>query len=290
MRYFYNMNWHEYISENTDKIVPVFGNDESIGILKKVAEYITKNKFHSIRENSVSNIDLEKADNIILQLKDGKPLQYILGESWFYKYPFKVNESVLIPRPETEELIEWAIKYMRNLSIENKSYKILDIGSGSGCIPITLKKEMPDVHITSIDVSPEALATARENAVLHQTDIEFIQLDFLNESLWERLDIYDMIISNPPYIPENEKEKLSLNVRHHEPGLALFVPKNQPLLFYQKIAAFGKSHVLDNGVIFLELHQDFAGETQKLYEEEGYKNVIINKDISGNERMLKASK
>lgn len=284
------MNWHEYIIEKTDKIVPVFGNDESIVILKKVSEYITNNQFYAIRENSISAINIEKANHIIGKLIEGQPLQYILEEAWFYKYPFKVNESVLIPRPETEELIEWAIKYMRNLSIENKSYKILDIGSGSGCIPITLKKEMPDVHITSVDVSPEALVTARENAVLHQTDIEFIQLDFLNESLWERLDIYDMIISNPPYIPENEKEKLSLNVRHNEPGLALFVPENQPLLFYQKIAAFGKSHVLDNGVIFLELHQDFAGETQKLYEEEGYKNVIINKDISGNERMLKASK
>jgi release factor glutamine methyltransferase len=284
------MNWHEYIIKNTEKIIPVFGNDESIVILKKVAEYISKNQFYSIRENSVSNINLEKADNILLQLKDGTPLQYILGEAWFYKYSFKVNKSVLIPRPETEELIEWVLTYIQELSPEHKYLNILDIGTGSGCIPITLKKEMPELQITSIDVSTQALATAKENASLLDTNIEFRELNFLNEETWKELNMYDIIISNPPYIPANEKEKLSINVRNHEPGLALFVPENKPLLFYEKIATFGQSHVQNDGVIFLELHKDFAGETQKLYEEEGYKNVIIKKDISGNERILKANK
>lgn len=284
------MNWQEYIIGNTEKIVPVFGNDDSTTIIKKVAEFITKHTYHTIRYNSISDIDLDKANHIILKLKEGQPLQYILGEAWFYKYPFKVNESVLIPRPETEELIEWVLTYIQELSPEHKSLNILDIGTGSGCIPITLKKEMPELHITSIDVSTQALATAKENASLLHTNIEFIPLDFLNERLWENLHVYDIIISNPPYIPENEKDKLSANVRNHEPGLALFVPENQPLLFYQKIAAFGKSHLQNDGLIFLELHQNFAGQSQKLFEEQGYKNVIIKKDISGNDRMLCAAK
>jgi release factor glutamine methyltransferase len=284
------MNWHEYIIKNTEKIIPEFGNDESIVILKKVAEYITKNQFYSIRENSVSNIDLEKADNILLQLKDGTPLQYILGEAWFYKYPFKVNETVLIPRPETEELIEWILSHIRNRKKVNDSLHILDIGTGSGCIPITLKKERPQDIFTSVDISEKALETAQQNAAMHNADIKFQLIDFTDESKWIMFGEYDIIISNPPYIPIHEKETLSLHVRDYEPTTALFVPDEHPLLFYEKIARFGKEHLKEDGDIFVELHQKMAEKTKSLFEMYGYREVSIKKDISGNDRMLRAEK
>ena len=250
-----------------------------------MAEHICDAAYSRINNNEISQEDIYIANGMVEELKQGRPLQYILGEAWFYKYPFKVNEAVLIPRPETEELVEWILS-----CIDKPKLSILDIGTGSGCIPITIKKEKPETHITSVDISQEALATAEENAQQLNTEIKFLELDFLTESSWVDLNKYDIIVSNPPYIPVNEKETLSVNVRNHEPHQALFVPENQPLFFYEKIAKFGKEYLNDQGLIFLELHQDYAYETKKLFEEFGYKNVELRKDISGNDRMLKVCK
>jgi release factor glutamine methyltransferase len=284
------MNWQEYIDHHYTDILPVYERDEAVCLLRKIAEHICNASYSIIKNTEVSAEHVAAANIVLEELKKGRPLQYIKGETWFYKYPFKVNESVLIPRPETEELVEWILNYIGSLPTKNTSLKILDVGTGSGCIPITLKKEIPELQITSIDISTDALVTAKENAVSLQTEIEFRTLDFLNEASWNDLKMYDIIISNPPYIPLNEKETLSVNVRNHEPHQALFVPENQPLLFYEKIARFGKDHLNDHGMIFLELHQDHASETKKLYEEFGYKNVELRKDISGNDRMLKGGK
>jgi len=250
-----------------------------------MAEHICDAAYSRINNNEISQEDIYIANRMVEELKQGRPLQYIVGEAWFYKYPFKVNEAVLIPRPETEELVEWILS-----CIVKTNLSLLDIGTGSGCIPITIKKEKPETHITSLDISRQALAIAEENARQLNTEIKFLTLDFLNESSWVDLNKYDLIVSNPPYIPVNEKETLSVNVRNHEPHQALFVPGNQPLLFYEKIAKFGKEYLNDQGLIFLELHQDYAYETKKLFEEFGYKNVELRKDISGNDRMLKVCK
>jgi release factor glutamine methyltransferase len=214
-----------------------------------------------------------------------KPIQYILGESWFYNMKLKVNEHVLIPRPETEELVQWILSVA---SHQPPVVSILDIGTGSGCISIALKKNLHAASITAIDVSKEALLLANENAVAQKTQIQFSAIDFLDELQWKELPLFDMIVSNPPYIPLNEKEKLSKNVIGYEPHSALFVPDDKPLLFYEKIAAFGKEHLNYNGKIFVEIHEDYAEKAVSLFKEKKYAFVDLKKDMFGKERMIMA--
>lgn len=211
-----------------------------------------------------------------------KPVQYVLGEAWFYHIKLKINAHVLIPRPETEELVEQLIKDRKSKLTDPA---ILDIGTGSGCIPIAVKKNMPASRVSAIDVSKNALALAKENAAMHNAHIDFMLLDFLDESTWPGLPLFDVIISNPPYIPVAEKEKLDKNVTGFEPHLALFVPDEKPLIFYEKIAAFGSDHLLPNGKIYLETHEDHAKETAALFRNH-YQTVVIKKDIYGKERMI----
>lgn len=225
---------------------------------------------------------LKSALNALLQ---HKPVQYVLGEAWFYKMKLKVNEHVLIPRPETEELVQLVLSEALHFE---KPINILDIGTGSGCIAIAVKKNIPDAQVTAIDVSEDALLVAKANAATLHTSIQFLQVDFLDESQWAILPMFDIIISNPPYITWNEKEKLDINVTAYEPHQALFVPDNSPLLFYEKIAAFGKTHLNSNGKIFMETHEDFAGATAALFAQQ-YKDVAIKKDIFGKERMVTAA-
>jgi release factor glutamine methyltransferase len=284
------VNWQTYIQNHVSDISPLFGEQEAASILQRVAEHISRMPFTQIREKIITQDNLLEADTFLKDLKKGKPIQYILGETWFYKYPFKVNASVLIPRPETEELIEWALSLIRNRKKANNSLHILDIGTGSGCIPITMKKERPQDIVTSVDISEKALDTARENAAMHNTDIKLHLIDFTDESKWILFDKYDIIISNPPYIPLHEKEKLSLHVRDYEPPSALFVPDENPLIFYEKIARFGKEHLKKDGDVFVELHQEMADKTKSLFEMYGYREVTIKKDISGNDRMLHTKK
>jgi release factor glutamine methyltransferase len=227
----------------------------------------------------------ERINNCLLQLMKHKPIQYILGEVWFYKMKLKVNEHVLIPRPETEELVEWL------LATENKrptTVSILDIGTGSGCISIALKKYLHSAVITAIDVSANALTVAKENAANYNMQIQFLEFDFLDESKWSQLPMFDIIISNPPYIPVSEKEKMRKNVTEHEPGSALFVPDNDPLLFYKKIAAFGKDHLNYDGKIFVETHEDFGEKTASFFKEKKYAYVDSKKDMYGKDRMIMA--
>jgi release factor glutamine methyltransferase len=283
------MDWQQFILTHQTKIESEFGKEESIAILKNTAAYITRKQYAEIRSEKIDPMDLRKAEEMISQLNEGKPLQYVTGEAWFYKYLFKVNPSVLIPRPETEELIEWMLHGLKQEERPNQSYKILDIGSGSGCIPVCLKKERPQDTICSIDISEEALELAKKNAKNLQADIQFIQMNFLEEREWTSLECYDYIISNPPYIPLREKDHLDKQVRDFEPQLALFVPDNRPLLFYEKIASFGLTHLTPEGRIYVEMHQQFAQQTKSVFANKGYKKVEIKKDISGNERMLMAS-
>jgi release factor glutamine methyltransferase len=282
------VNWESYIKHHAVKISAIFGADASVILLQRVAEHLCQKPFFQIRSENMSEENLIKANDCLNELSHGKPLQYITGECWFYKYAFSVNPSVLIPRPETEELIEWMLQDMNASNTSNQTFRILDIGTGSGCIPITLKKERPQDRIHSIDVSEEALIVARTNAAKLEADVELSYFDILQEERWEWLEKYDYIISNPPYIPRKEKMMLDPQVRDFEPALALFVPDQNPMLFYEKIARLGLTHLLPHGAIYAEVHQDFAAMTKAIFEAAGYQRTEIKNDISGNARMIRA--
>ncbi|MEO6730148.1 MAG: peptide chain release factor N(5)-glutamine methyltransferase [Ferruginibacter sp.] len=225
----------------------------------------------------------QQLNDCLTALLQHKPVQYILGEAWFYKMKLTVNEHVLIPRPETEELVQLVVEDFRKA---NHSPAMMDIGTGSGCIAVALKKSLPNVTMLAIDVSAGALDIARENALNHEADIQFLQVDFLEESNWQRMPSFDVIISNPPYIPLNEKDKLDFNVVNFEPHTALFVADNTPLLFYEKIIAFGKNHLKENGKLYVEVHEDLAEKTANIFKE--FYTVEMKTDIFGKERMLVA--
>jgi release factor glutamine methyltransferase len=221
------------------------------------------------------------------ELLTGKPVQYVLGEAWFLNKKFKVDERVLIPRPETEELVLWVKEYAETR--KNEALKILDVGTGSGCIPVSLNHLLPNVAITALEVSKGALEVAIENADFHNSNIQFLFTDFLVEDTWTDLGTFDIIISNPPYIPENEKEELDENVVAWEPHLALFTPNYNPLLFYTALEKFCRNHLKKNGVIFLEGHQLYIHEIAGLFSTSAYE-VVIRKDINYNDRMIAAKK
>lgn len=259
---------------------------EAASITHLVLEHLTgMNKtdrmIHKYQELSVEQED--RFLSMVTSLLNNKPIQYVLGEAWFGGMKFIVNEHTLIPRPETEELIEW-IKATAN----PEPQKVVDIGTGSGCIPITLKKEFPLWQLTAIDVSDDSLEVAKQNATLNQVAIEFMGMDFLNESLWSNLPDYNIIISNPPYIKKSEKGTMSANVVDHEPHVALFVPDEDALIFYRKIASFGLSHLKKNGQLFFEINQLLGKEVCTLLEEMGY-DPILRKDLHGNDRMIMAT-
>lgn len=224
---------------------------------------------------------IEDLEKVLSELKAGKPYQQILGETEFYGLKFSMDENVLIPRPETEELLELAIEKIKN-NFQNKGLKILDIGTGSGIIPIVLKKKFPDAKVSAIDYSEKALKVAQKNADFHKVEIKFIHQDYLNENLNQK---YDIIISNPPYIGIDEEHEIADSVKDFEPKMALFSPTSNALVFYEKIAEDCKTHLSENGMIFLEINQKLGIETRNLYQEI-LSEVHLMKDISGNDRFV----
>jgi release factor glutamine methyltransferase len=231
------------------------------------------------------------------QLEQEIPIQYIIGKTEFFGLPFHVNKEVLIPRPETEELVEQVLKKVsliktcnssKNETIKEKQLKVLDIGTGSGCIAISLKKQLPSSEVSALDVSNKALRVAKKNALLNNVDINFIHLDILKTNDLEKL--YDVIISNPPYVRELEKKEIKNNVLNNEPHLALFVDNKNPLLFYNKIAELAKKFLIKNGQLHFEINQYLGKETIKLLAEKGFKNIQLKKDIFGNDRIITAFK
>ncbi len=219
----------------------------------------------------------------IERLTTGEPIQYIIGKAWFMGMPFEVNSSTLIPRPETEELVSWVLT-----DLVQQRPRILDIGTGTGCIPISLKLKQADAQLTAIDISATALATARNNALALEARVDFLQLDFLEESDWTLLGQYNIIVSNPPYIRLQEKEDMHKNVVGFEPHLALFVPDHDPLIFYRKIHAFAQQHLANNGSIYLEINEALATEVMNLFGN-GY-TVACKQDLQGKNRMVRALK
>jgi release factor glutamine methyltransferase len=221
-------------------------------------------------------------ESFIEKLKINIPIQYILGETEFFGLPFNVNESVLIPRPETEELVDW----ISNEADRNSHLHILDIGTGSGCIAISLKHELPNAQVEAFDISEEALQTATGNARRNKLEVTFTRTDILNAPDFDQK--WDIIVSNPPYVTEQEKDEILPNVLDNEPHLALFVPDNDPLLFYRRIAQFALKHLHPNGKLYFEINREFGKETAELLTEAGFLNVELRKDISGNDRMIAA--
>lgn len=228
---------------------------------------------------------LHKLNEALTQLKLQVPVQYITGHAWFYNLSFKVSPAVLVPRPETEELVKMGIDFIKT---HNKK-TVLDIGTGSGCIAVSIKKNLPGISVCAIDISEDALCIAKENGLTHLTEITWQQMNFLEEDQWQLLPMFDVIVSNPPYIPLKEKDKLDKNVTAHEPHLALFVPDKRPLIFYEKIAAFGKEHLAIGGSIFMETHESYANEVAAHFNENGYE-AFIQKDFYEKERMVTATR
>jgi release factor glutamine methyltransferase len=226
--------------------------------------------------------DENKLKGIISELKTGKPYQHILGETDFYGMTFFVNENVLVPRPETEELLEMAIKKIQSVNAISEKIKILDIGTGSGVIPMVLKKHFPQAEVLSVDFSEKALETARKNAAFHQLEVTFIHVDYLNYDLNENFDI---MISNPPYIGIDEQDEIDDSVKGFEPTMALFSPTSDALIFYRKIAEDAQKFLSDNGLLFLEINQKLGPETLELYQED-FSEALLIKDLSGNDRFI----
>lgn len=224
------------------------------------------------------------------RLKQEEPIQYIIGETEFFGLSFKVNPHTLIPRPETEELVDWIIKQP---TIHNQQRNILDIGTGTGCIAISIAKELSKTKVFALDVSVKALKIAKQNAELNDVNIHFLKVDILNKAHWnlEFKDLeFDIMVSNPPYVRELEKLEMKGNVLKHEPELALFVEDNDPLIFYRTICEFAQQHLKSEGMLFFEINQYLGDEMLQLLKTYHFKNIELKKDMFGNNRMVKAIK
>ncbi|AYZ12399.1 peptide chain release factor N(5)-glutamine methyltransferase [Chryseobacterium arthrosphaerae] len=237
-----------------------------------------------LTDQEISSENEEKFSHIISELKTGRPYLQILGETEFYGMKFFVDENVLIPRPETEELLEIAIREIKKIQ-STQVLKILDIGTGSGVIPLVLKKYFPEAEVSSIDFSEKALKTAKKNADYHQLSVNFIHADYLHFELQEK---YDIIISNPPYIGIEEEIEIADSVKEFEPKMALFSPTADALIFYRKIAEDAREHLNDSGLLFLEINQKLGPETLELYQD--FSDAQLLKDLSGNDRFIYGKK
>ncbi|HVX26021.1 MAG TPA: peptide chain release factor N(5)-glutamine methyltransferase [Parafilimonas sp.] len=263
---------------------------EKISGLKRTSRILNKNQVLTIEQAN----DLHK---YLEQLSNHKPVQYVLNEAWFAAMKFYVDENVLIPRPETEELVDWIVQDAKvsiqnsniNLSLNTilSSQNILDIGTGSGCIAIALKKKM-NAEISAIDVSEAALKIASFNAQQNNTAISFFKADILQNEINIRPSLFDVIVSNPPYITNKESAEMNKNVIAHEPHIALFVPDEDPLLFYDAISNFALSHLKQNGKLFFEIHEHFGNEVVTHLKQKGFISVELKKDLQQKNRMVKA--
>lgn len=235
-----------------------------------------------------ANQELAKEESVALntvleRLQHQEPIQYILGDTEFYGLPFQVNPATLIPRPETEELVDWILTDLD----EKQAYTILDIGTGSGCIGISLKKNRPAAKVVAYDISLDALDTAQTNAQLNKAQVQFEQIDILKTTTLS--STFDCIVSNPPYVRQQEQEQMQRNVLDYEPHQALFVPDDDALVFYKHIGKIAKQSLTPNGVLFFEINQYLGTTTVNLLKDIGFTTVELRKDLSGNDRMIKAS-
>ncbi len=272
-------------------LLTIYDKREASAITDLVMENITGwKKIDRIihKQTTISPDAVASFKKYMDELLHHKPVQYVLHEAWFAGMKFYVDEHVLIPRPETEELTEWLISEIKMDSRQSNPL-ILDVGTGSGCIPISLKKKLPGATIISCDISKPALEVARLNARAQKADIDLREIDFLDPGSRASLPSVDYIISNPPYIPEKDKGTLEKNVGLYEPHLALFTEDGDPLVFYSAIAVFAKQKLSPKGKIFAELHEELSDEARQLFIKHGFDPVEIKKDMQGKNRMIKAT-
>ena len=253
-----------------------------------IAKWVLTDVFHLSTLDLYAGKDMNfsaemesRAEDILNRLKRYEPLQYIIGETTFCDLPFEVTPAVLIPRPETVELVDWIVA-----DHPQSGVRVLDIGTGSGCIPVSLAKRLDAPKVSAWDISKDALLVAERNAKKNEVDVLFTQVDVLQTDI---PDIQvDVLVSNPPYIGDSERANMDSNVLDWEPELALFVPDNDPLIFYRRIAEIGLAILAEGGMLYFEINQLYGAETCKLLEEKGYQNVELRKDLSANDRMIKA--
>ncbi|MDB5207264.1 MAG: hypothetical protein JWR72_2339 [Flavisolibacter sp.] len=284
-----------------ERLGTIYDDNESANIALLVLEDCIGFAGTEIMMNKEEEITVNQENKIgkyIERLLQHEPIQYIMNKSWFYGMELYVDKAVLIPRPETEELVDWVVKDMKASGIDvfpkeatdadvTTQLKILDIGTGSGCIALALKKMLPKAEVWGCDTSEEALNVARRNGAALDIRVDFQGANFLDEAQQKFLPTVDIIVSNPPYIPLSDSTAMQQNVVGYEPHIALFVPNDDPLLFYKAIAHFARKRLYENGCIYLEIHEALGEGVISLFKAEGYQNVELRKDMQGKDRMLK---
>ena len=274
------------------RLKAVFTAEEARAMADRVVDhYFNLSPWQRVMAGT-TEADKEKVyliEGAVNKLVDNIPLQYVLGTSFFMDLELIVNPSVLIPRPETEELVTLILKQYSGNQISQK-LNILDIGTGSGCIPIALKRYIPESNVSSIDLSGEALMVAHENALRNQVVINLIKADILDQTQWKAFPQFDLIVSNPPYVTHEEKKQMKPNVLNHEPHTALFVPDNDPLIFYRCIMNFAKAKLINGGTIWVEINEAFGKEVLSLFEDNMFKERELLKDMFGKYRFVKVTK
>ncbi|MHB1922044.1 MAG: peptide chain release factor N(5)-glutamine methyltransferase [Chitinophagaceae bacterium] len=286
------MNFQQSFSFCTTTLQEIYSRREAEQMAHLLLEKITGfSKLDRIRkkEDTLEPNQRKILDGYLRQLMEFRPIQYVLGEAWFFGLKFTVDERVLIPRPETEELVDWVLRDL-DADIPWKDFLLLDIGTGSGCIPISIKKKFPDLQVKALEISPAAIEVAKQNAFLHDTDVDFFQGDILSGLQQYPFGKVDILISNPPYILPGEKPLMAAHVLDYEPHLALFVPEEDPLLFYQAMILFANQHLKNKGRIYWEINESRGKEMVELLLNSGFNGVELRKDIYGRERMVKAEK
>jgi release factor glutamine methyltransferase len=267
----------------------IYDDREAANIADWVMEHVTGwKKIDRVINKQVplSAHSLSLLEAYTKQLLAHKPVQYVLNEAWFFGLKFFVNEQVLIPRPETEELVDWIITDIRSGNLPFS--KITDIGTGSGCIPVSLKKNLPATVLAAVDISEKALELAKKNAEIHQTPVSFFRQDVLDKDSWHLFPPTEIIVSNPPYIGAGEKTNMAEHVLRYEPHLALFVEDADPLRFYKAIADLALQKLQEENAVYVEINERYGEETVKIFLEKNFREVILKKDMQGRDRMIRA--
>lgn len=285
-----------------EELKTIYDEQEASNITNLALEEILKQpktERVSNKEKKLSQLQSHQLRQYLQRLKDHEPIQYIINKCWFYGMELYVDKNVLIPRPETEELVDWIVKdvkasgrdvFVREPMQADKTteLKILDVGTGSGCMALALKKTMPKAEVWGCDISEEALNVARRNGSDLDIRVDFQGMNFLDKSQQKILPTVDIVVSNPPYVPMHDKNQMNANVVNHEPHTALFVPDDDALIFYKALAEFGKKRLYENGSIYMEVHENLATDVVHLFKENGYTRVELKKDMQGKDRMVKA--
>lgn len=284
------MNLRQLLQHFTLQLRDIYDAEEIVSIFYLAAGHVSGLSRAKLNLGKDRELTIEETDRyaaILKALESGRPIQYILGETEFYRLPFKVNPAVLIPRPETEELVEWVLESCALTLATGGKMRILDIGTGSGCIAVSLKKNLPGFEVFGLDVSEAAIETANANAILNETDIRFIKADIRKYASKQK---FDLMVSNPPYITLKEQTEMHENVLAHEPHLALFVANEKPLEFYEAIADFAQVHLSDMGLLFFEINANLGKETVDMLMAKSFINIELKKDMQGKDRMIRCIK